>query len=189
MALAPIKQRYADLVAFFQWWVPTYLTGVNLYLQGQAAPRPANPYISFNPLDDVEVVGLDERRISTPTLEVLRGQRKITCRLEAYTDSTTRFSGVGNAWDMLQELRFSLGYPDVAAKLSAINCRVIDEGSISNASETLNTTNEPRASMSFVLSTVIVQTIDNGSIEIVNGTGTISDTIGDIPVTFSAIKP
>jgi len=189
MAMAPIKEKYSQLLAFFQWWIPTYLPDAKLYLEGQSAPRPENPYVSFNPLDDIEEVGLDETRYDEGGTEVLRGHRIVTCTLEAYSDSETRFDGFDNAWEMLQELRFSLGYPDVYERLSEINCRVLDRDTVDNVSVTQNTTNEPRASFSFTLSTVIVQNIDRGAIESMNGTGIVEGTNNSIPAEFSATKP
>ncbi len=189
MSLAPIKQKYAELVGFFQWWVPEYLPNAGLYLQGQSSPRPANPYVSFNPLEDVEVVGIDERRISSNGDEALRGQRIITCSLGGYADSTSRFDGSDSAWDMLQELRFSLGYPEVRGQLSLINCRVLDEGTVTENSITQNTTNEPRANLSFTLSTVIVQDIDSGEISTINGSGNIISPNGSVSANFTATKP
>jgi hypothetical protein len=189
MSMVPIKAKYNELVAFFQWWIPTYLTSAGLYLEGQSAPRPVNPYISFNPLDEIDEVGLDERRMDSLGNEILRGQRIVSCSLEGYSDSSTRFDGSDNAWEMLMELKFSLGYPEVKAKLSEINCRVVDVNSVDNISVTLNTTNEPRASFSFTLSTVIVQSIDNGNIETVNATGVIEGVFNDIQVDISETKP
>jgi len=188
MALAPIKEKYADLVEFFQWLIPLYLPNANMYLQGQSAPRPENPYVSFSPMSSIEVVGVDERRFEDSTTEILRGQRILTCELEGFSDSESRFDGNDNAWDMLQELRFALSYPEVIEKLTSINCRIVEEGVVSDSSLTLNTTNEPRAVWSFTVSTVIVQTIDSGAIETVNATGNIEATDGDIAVSVTAIK-
>ena len=187
--MTPIKAKYNELVAFFQWWIPTYLPSAGLYLEGQSAPRPANPYVSFSPLDDIDEVGIDERRVDSSGNEILRGQRVVSCSLEAFSDSSTRFDGFDNAWEMLMELKFSLKYPAVHAKLSEINCRVIDVNSVDNISSTLNTTNEPRASFSFTLSTVIVQSIDSGNIATVNATGVIEGTNNDIQIEISKTKP
>ena len=189
MSITPLKTRYAELVAFFQWWLPAYLPGKNLYLMGQSAPRPANPYVAFNPLSYVEIVGLDERRTSDAGIESLRGQRRLTCNVQGFSDSATRFDGNDNAWEMLQELRFSLAYPAVYDKLTAIVCRVLNEGVISDLSTTINTTNEPRAQWDFTLSTVINQTIDNGAIENAVGLGTVVGSNNDIDMSFSASKP
>jgi len=189
MALAPIKEKYTQLKEFFQWWIPAYLPGKGLYLKGQSAPRPPNPYIAFSPLDDVEMVGLDERRFDSQGNEILRGQRIITCSLEGYSDSGTRFDGGDNAWEMLQELRFSLCYPEVYDRLTSINCRVIDPGTVDDSSETLNTTNEPRASLTCTLSTVIVQSRDNGAIEIVNAEGDLEASNGTKQADVSVTKP
>ena len=93
MSLTPIKDKYAELIGFFQWWIPTYLPNAGFYLQGQAAPRPANPYVSFNPLEEIDTVGLDERRIDSLGNETIRGQRLITCGLEGFSDSSSRFDG------------------------------------------------------------------------------------------------
>jgi hypothetical protein len=189
MSMIPIKEKYAELVAFFQWWIPAYLPSANLYLEGQSAPRPANPYISFDPLDEIDTVGLDERRVDSEGNELLRGHRTVSCSLAAYSDSATRFDGNDNAWEMLQELKFSLGYPEVYDKLSAINCRVLSVGSVDSLAVTLNTTNEPRASFDFTLSTVIVQTIDNGTIAEVNAVGQLTGTIRVFQADVSVTKP
>ena len=189
MAMAPIQQKYDELLAFFQWWLPLYLPNVTVYLEGQSAPKPANPYVAFNPLADIDEVGLDETRYTETGGEVLRGQRVVTCTLKAYSDSETRFNGQDNAWGILQELRFSLGYPDVYAKLSEINCRVLDRETVDNVSTTMNTTNEPRANFTFTLSTVIVQDIDRGQIATVNATGSMQGSNNILPAEFSATKP
>lgn len=183
MALAPLKARYTDLVEFFQWWIPEYLPDANLYLIGQSAPRPDNPYISFNPLADVDTVGTDELRYDD-TDEYLRGQRKITCSVYGFSDSSTRFDEDPNAWEMLQELRFSLTYPAVREQLTAITCRVLEEGVVTNTSSTTNTSNEPRAQWEFVLSTVIDQSVagEYGEITSSNSEGTVSEISLDVSV-------
>jgi len=188
MSLTPIKEKYNELVTFFQTWIPLYLPDANLYLVGQNAPRPENPYIAFEPIVDIDYMGNDETRIDEFGAETLRGQRYLTCNLYGFSDAETRFDGEDNAWEMLQELRFSLRYPDVVLLLKAINCRVVEEGIVENNSETLNTTNEPRAVLQIVFSTVIVQDIDSGEIATVNAEGTIetpagNEIISDISVT------
>jgi len=180
MALEPIKERYTELVEFFQFLIPTYLPSAGLFLMGQSAQRPPNPYIAFNPLSNIDVVGIDEYRMNSSGQEYLRGQREITCDLFAFSDSTTRFDGGDNAWEMLQELRFALKYPDVIARLTSITCRVIDEGTVSDASQTLNSTNEPRALLQIMLSTVINQEIDNGAVENINANGDLIGLDGKI---------
>ena len=190
MALSPIKTRYNDLKEFFQWWLPLYLPGKEIYMIGQSAPRPPRPYIAFNPIVNVEFVGNDERRFDPVTgNETLRGQRLITCAVFGYSDSETRYDGGDNAWEMLQELRFSFRYPDVAARLSSINCRIVEEGDVLDTSQNLNTTNEPQAQLQFELSTVIVQDIDNGAIETINAEGTIKGPHTDIVSNISVSKP
>lgn len=181
MALAPIKEKYAELVGFFQYWIPAYLPSAGLYLMGQSAQRPPNPYIAFNPLSSIDVVGIDEHRINPTTgVEHFRGQRTVTCDIFGFSDSETRFDGGDNAWEMLQELRFSLCYPPVIAALSAITCRTLDEGVVSDVSQTLNSTNEPRAMLQIMLSTVINQEVDNGDIENVNAEGELFGPDGKI---------
>lgn len=190
MSLAPIKAKYNELVVFFQTWIPLYLPDANLYLVGQNAPRPANPYVAFEPLVNIDYMGNDELRIDDAGAETLRGQRYLTCNLYGFSDAETRFDGEDNAWEMLQELRFSLRYPDVVLLLNEINCRVVEEGIVENNSETLNTTNEPRAMLQIVFSTVIVQDIDSGAIETVNAEGTMTPpTGGEIVSDISVTKP
>ncbi len=189
MAADDIKQRYADLVQFFQTWIPLYLPSANLYLVGQSAPRPNNPVIAFNPLSSIDFIGRDERRVTAEGVETLRGQRTLTCDLFGFSDSSSRFDGADNAWDMLQTLRMSLGHPQVSDLLTAINCSVVEEGTITDISETLETTNEPRAMLQIIFSTVIIQTIDSGEIDTIGGAGTLtgsnSDFEVDIPVSKS----
>ena len=191
MAISVVKQKYNELVNFFQNWIPSTVPGVNLYLIGQASPRPANPYVGFRPITNVEHVGLlDERRFNSDGTEFLRGQRYITCDLFAYSDAPTRYDGNDDAWSILQELRFSFCYPNTVALLDNINCRVLDEGQVIDLSETLNTTNEPRAQLQFRLSTVMNQTVDNGEIRTINATGEITGSNQDpIDLTVSVTKP
>ena len=174
MAINVVKEKYNELVGFFQEWIPATVPNVNLYLLGQGSPRPENPYVAFRPITSVDTVGLyDERRIDDNGNETLRGQRYITCDLFAYSDAPTRFDGADDAWSILQELRFSFCYPATLALLDKITCRVLDEGQVVDLSETLSTTNEPRAQLQFRLSTVINQSIDSGAIETVNAQGEI----------------
>ena len=184
-----IKDRYADLVKFFQDWIPIYFPNVNLYLVGQSAPRPKNPVIAFNPLSSIDFIGQDERRIDEGGNETLRGQRTLICDLFGFSESASRFDGEDNAWDMLQTLRMSLAFPAVHDMLSAINCSVVDEGTVTDVSETLETTNEPRAMLQITFSTVIIQDIDSGAIETVNGVGTLIGSIRDFDVNISVTKP
>lgn len=179
MSLTPIKAKYNELVLFFQTWIPLYLPNANLYLVGQNAPRPENPYIAFEPIVSIDYMGNDETRMDSEGNETLRGQRYLSCNLYGFSDSETRFDGADNAWEMLQELRFSLRYPDVVELLRGINCRVVEEGVVENDSETLNTTNEPRAVLQIVFSTVIVQSIDSGEIATLNAEGTMTSPTGD----------
>ena len=188
MALTPIQDRYNELVGFFQWWLPTYLPNVNLYLEGQSSPRPANPYISFKPIDEIEYIGNDEVRFYADGSEKLIGYRHIVCKVSAYSNSSTRFDGGVNAWQLLQELRFSLNYASVREKLLLIQSSVVDEGTVEDTSTTLNTDTEPQATLMFTLSTIIEQVTDSGSIETVNGSGLITGT-KDITVDFTATKP
>jgi hypothetical protein len=141
-------------------------------------------------MTNVEYVGNDERRFDPVTGdETLRGQRIIHCDVLSYSDSTTRYDGGDNAWEMMQELRFSLGYPAVEQYLCDITCRVLEEGTVVNISQTLNTTNEPRAQLQLQLSTVIDQSIDSGEISTINAEGTITGPHGDIVADISVVKP
>jgi hypothetical protein len=190
MAINVVKEKYNELITFFQEWIPATVPGVNLYLIGQGSPRPENPYVAFRPITSVETVGLyDERRIDDNGIETLRGQRYITCDLFAYSDAPTRFDGTDDAWSILQELRFSFCYPLTMELLRNITCRVLDEGQVIDLSETLNTTNEPRAQLQFRLSTVIEQTVDNGEIKTVNAQGTIEGSNNPVTVDVSVTKP
>lgn len=184
-----IKERYADLVTFFQTWIPLQLPNANLYLVGQSAPRPANPVIAFNPLSSIEYIGRDERRVDNLGNETLRGQRTLTCDLFGFSDSASRFDGADNAWDMLQTLRMSFNHPDVKDLLTAINCSVVDEGTITDVSETLETTNEPRAILQIIFSTVIIQEIDSGQIETVSGSGALTSDNSDFDIDLSVTLP
>ena len=184
-----IKERYADLVLFFQTWIPLQLPNANLYLVGQSSPRPVNPVIAFNPMSSIEYMGRDERRVDNLGAEILRGQRNVTCDLFGFSESASRFDGEDNAWDMLQTLRMSLSHPDVKDLLTAINCSVVDEGTITDVSETLETTNEPRAMMQLIFSTVIIQTIDSGQIETVNGSGALTSDSSDFDIDLSVTLP
>lgn len=179
MALSPIQTKYGELLSFFQFWIPAVLPAANMFLIGQAAQRPSNPYISFNPMKAIDYIGNDERRIAANGDETLRGQRMVTVELFGYSNSSTRFDGTTSAWTMLQELRFSLRYPNVCAELSSRVLRVVDEGEVLNVSQTLNTTNEPQASLTIMLSTVIVQSVDNGEIITINGSGTMTGSDGN----------
>ena len=171
--LDPIKQRYSDLVTFFQDWIPTYAPNANLFLIGQNGPKPDNPLIAFSPISTIDFVGQDERRV-VQGQEVLFCHRKITCELFGFSDSDSRFDGDENAWDMLQALRTSLSFPEVVEKINGIGCSIVDEGVVQNISETLSTTNEPRAVLQFVLSTLIIQNIDSGQISTIAGIGEYS---------------
>jgi hypothetical protein len=185
MAISKIMERYTDLLTFYQEWVPKIAPETTVYVMGQAAPRPPLPYIGFRPIAKIERVGFDEHRIAKDGTETLRGQRIITSLFTAYTDSKTRFNGFDTAWALLQELRFSLGYPWVYEELSSKCFRVLDEGEVENTSETLNTTNEPRATWAFTLSTAIAQPIDSGEILTINAEGRFEDVISNI----SSTKP
>ena len=185
--LDPIQEKYAQLVDFFQWWIPQYLPLAGVYLVGQNAPTPEAPFVGFLPLSSIDYVGQDERRI-VDGLEILRGQRRVTCDLFGFSDEKSRFDGEENAWDMLQALRFSLGFPEVVDKLSEITCRVIDEGTVVDISETKNTENQPRSNLQITLSTVIIQYINSGVIETINTQGSLSLTNGQKTVDVTATK-
>ena len=190
MAISVVKDKYNQILEFFQFWIPEILPGTNYYLAGQSAPRPENPYVGFNPMAEIDRIGRDERRVKSSGEEILRGQRIISCDVFGYSDSTSRYDGSDTAWAMLQELRFSLGYPEIEERLCSIACRVLDEGNIQENSETLNVTNEPRAIWRFVLSTAICQTQDSGAIETVNAEGKfIAPSSNEIDVEISVTKP
>lgn len=180
MAISVVQNKYNELLVFFQTWIPKILPSVNLYLEGQASPRPDLPYVGFNPIDSFDRVGIDERRVDSQGNETLRGQRIITSTVTAYADSTSRFDGQEVAWALLQELRFSLGYPEIEELLCGINCRVIDEGNVVNSSQTLNTTNEPRATWTFTLSTAMAQPIDSGQIATITANGEFDNSLTPI---------
>lgn len=190
MALSPIQAKYDELLSFCKYWIPTFLPAANLFLIGQAAQRPSNPYVAFNPMANMDYIGNDERRFDPVTgAETLRGQRVVTLNLFGYSDSSTRYDGGTSAWTMLQELRFSLRYPAVIENLNSRILRVLDEGEVLNVSQTLNTTNEPQASLTIMLSTVIDQVVDNGAIETINAQGTTTGATGDIISDISVTKP
>lgn len=188
MAISVIKAKRAELVQFFQQWIPEVIPGMNIFLEGQSSPRPPYPYVSFRPISDIDYIGHDERRYDEQGNEFLRGQRVISCQLMAFTDSDSRHDGDDDAYSILQELRFSFGYASVIDLLSAITCRVVDEGDVIDVSEQLNTTNEYRAMLTFTLSTVIVQTPDSGQISTINATGAIEG-INTINPVISVTKP
>jgi hypothetical protein len=190
MAISAVQAKYDELLSFFQFWIPEVLPGIPFLLVGQAVQREANPYITFDPMKSIDYVGNDERRINPVTgIETLRGQRVVTVELFGYSDSTTRYSGANNAWSMLQELRFSLRFPAVYEAMNTRILRVLDEGQVMNVSQTLNTVNEPQASLQIELSTVITQTIDNGAVETINATGSTTGATGAIGSGFSVSKP
>ncbi len=186
MVLDPIKQRYWDLVDFFRWMIPTYVPTSSFLLVGQRGPRPPNPMIAFQPISSVERVGMDERRVDDLGVETLRGQRRIVCDLFAFSDSESRFDGEENAWDMLQAIRTALGFPEVVERLNSISCRVLDEGVVTNVSETMNTTNEPRAYLQITFSTAILQSIDSGQISTVNTSGQLQGSNSSLGVSFTS---
>lgn len=186
--LDPIKQKYDELVTFFQWWIPSYLPNAGLYLTGQNAPPPPTPFVGFQPITAIDYIGQDERR-QEGSSEYLRGQRYLTCDIYGFSDSTSRFNGEENAWDMLQALRFTLGFPEVVDRLAEIEFRTVDEGTVQNISETQNTENQPRAMLQIQLSTVIIQPIDSGAIENINASGILSITDGDVLSNVSVSKP
>jgi len=190
MGINPVKDKYDELLKFYQTWIPKTLNGINIYLVGQAAPRPENPYVSFNPIVSVESLGLqDERRFNDDGSEYLRGQRYITSELYAYSDAPTRYDGLNDAWSILQQLRFSLGFPQTERLLDEITCRVVDDGEVQNVSQTLNTTNEPRSQLQIKYSTVIKQDIDSGEIKTINEEGTIDGTWNPYTLNISVTKP
>ncbi|TDI74603.1 MAG: hypothetical protein E2O82_03730 [Betaproteobacteria bacterium] len=186
--LDPIQAKYAELVELFNWWIPAYVPDANTFLVGQSTAKIPNPCVAYNPIVSVDFVGHDERRVIDGN-EVLRGQRTITCDLYGFSDSATRFDGEITAWDMLQALRFSLGFPEVVERFGSVNCRILDEGTVSNVSQTLNTTNEPRAVLQFMLSTVIIQSIDSGVIENIEGSVTLQGSTEEFDSNYSVSKP
>lgn len=190
MAISVLKQKRNELNTFFQEWFQLVIPGVNTYYAGQNAPRPELPYVVYQPIAEIDTIGVDETRVDSEGNSYLRGQRRITCEVFAVTSSESRWDGTDDAWSILQELRFSFEYPDVYHKLQAITCRVIEQGNVSDVSENLNTTNESRANLSFTLSTVIVQPFDSGEIRTVNAQGSIETPAGDIhTLDISASKP
>jgi hypothetical protein len=190
MSLVPIKEKYNEIKDFFLvYLIPTYLPGVNSFLVGQSAPRPENPYVSVHPMVQIDTVGIDEVEIDENGEELLVGRRTVVCDLYGYSDAETRFDGNTTAWEMLQELRFALGYPDTRIQLSQINCSVQDEGTVLDTSENLNTTNEPTGIWQVTFNTTICQSVDRGAIETVNGSGVYEGPEKDLDVTFSVSKP
>jgi len=173
MAIGPIKEKYDLLLAFFKWWVPLYLPGTNLYFYGQGTPRPAQPYVSVNIKISSDAKGRDENLIGMDDKMYLRGFRNFQCRLEAFADSPSRYDGSLNSWEMLEELRFSLGYPDVEEHMMVASFSLRESGIIDETSHMINTTLEMRAAWVLSLSTAILQDIDttSGAIENINALG------------------
>lgn len=191
MTTSTLQTRYDAYLAFLKAWVPAYAPGgASFFLTGQAAPRPALPYVGITPISNVEMIGELERRITSTGEEVWRSQLEITTELYAFTQSPTRYDGTTNAWSLLQELKTSLRYPAVYDSLRAIVFRLTGESDVVNVSQLLNTTFEPQASASVTFSTVIeTENIDSGAIETVNALGTIISQDGStIPITISATK-
>jgi len=190
MAISIIKQKRSELTAFFQNWITTELPGMNIFYMGQGAPRPPLPYVAFRPVTNIDTVGFDERRYDSDGNETLRGQRVITCDLIACTSADSRFDGTDDAWSILQELRFSVEYDHVGNALNDIACRDLDEGTVTDISETVNTTNESRAQLTFTLSCAILQTPDSGEISTINAEGTgISPDGSTITQNISVTEP
>lgn len=190
MAINVIKQKRTELKTFFQEWIVAVLPGMNIYFMDQAAPRPALPYVGFRPISSIDTVGFDERRYDDEGNETLRGQRVITCDLIACSDAESRHDGEDDAWSILQELRFSLCYDSTIDSLCGIACRVIDEGTVQDISETTNTSHEARAQLSITLSAVIVQSTDSGAIEEINASGTVTSPAGaEQEISVNVTKP
>ena len=185
MAINVLKQKRTELNTFFKDWIELILPGMNTYYMGQNAPRPALPYIAYQPIANIDTVGFDERRVDDQGTETLRGQRVISCEMIAISDPSSRWDGDDDAWSILQEMRFSFDYPEVIDLLSAITCRVIDYGTVTDLSQNLNTATESRASLGFTLSTAIVQSIDSGEIASANVLGSVSGN----SVSISVSKP
>ena len=189
MAISALKQKRLELNTFFSEWIELILPGMNTYYMGQNAPRPALPYIAYQPIANIDTVGFDERRVDDLGVETIRGQRIISCEMIAVSDANSRWDGTDDAWSILQELRFSFEYSEVIDLLSAIACRVVDQGTVSDVSQNLNTTTESRAALSFTLSTALIQSVDSGEIASINVVGNASVTFGTKAVSVSVSKP
>jgi hypothetical protein len=189
MAISALKQKRTELNTFFSEWIELILPGMNTYYMGQNAPRPELPYIAYQPIASIDTIGFDERRVDDQGNETLRGQRVISCEMIAVSDATSRWDGTDDAWSILQELRFSFDYSEVIDLLTAIACRVLDQGTVSDISQNLNTTTESRAALSFTLSTALIQSIDSGEIASINVEGTASVSFGTKTVSVSVEKP
>jgi len=167
MAIAPIKAKYDLLLAFFKWWVPAYLPGTRLYFYGQASQRPEQPYVSVNIKISSSAKGRDENLVYSDSKAYIRGFRNFVCKIEAFADSSSRYNGALNSWEMLEELRFSLGYPAVEQYMDEASFTVRDSGEVDEASYMLNTTLEMRATWDLSLSTAIIQDVNTeaGAVE------------------------
>ncbi len=186
MALQPLKDKYNELKDFFfVYLIPTYLPSSGMFLLAQSSPRPPNPYVAVNLMSQIEADGEDENIMDDEGNQQRKGKRIITVDLYAYSESSTRFDGETNCWEMLQELRFALGYPETRLELNQINCSIRDEGTVLDSSTYLSTTNEPSAHLQVTLNTTICQDIDSGAIENVNISGSMSGLVRD----FGVSKP
>jgi hypothetical protein len=181
-----MQQKYKELLEFFQYWVPKY-GECDLYLFGQAAPRQDIPYVSVNILSSIELVGTVERRIQESGSEILRSELTLGCDLYGYTPENQRYNNVSanNAWAIIQELKTSLRYQEAYDRLSSINCRLLDEGSVIDTTQLVSTTFEPQATCSISLSTVVESITDNGAVETIEGEGTMGGTFNDINIDIS----
>jgi len=187
MATNSLQDRYNDFLAFCAYWIPAY-GPAPFMLGGQNAPRPANPYVTVEFFTNVEQLGTVERRMDYAGNEWLRTQLSVGVDLFAFSGSDTRFDGSNNAGTLLQNLKTSLRVPDVYNRLTEITFRLLDDDMVADNSRILNTTYEPAASMSLTFSTITRTDIDNGSIETIEGGGTLDSGINDRNVNISVTE-
>ena len=188
MATNTLQDRYNDFLAFCAYWVPTY-GPAPFMLAGQNAPRPDAPaYVSIELFTNVEQIGTVERRIDVDGNEWLRTQLSIGIDLYAFSNTETRYDGTNNAWSVLQNLKTSLRIPDIYNRLTDITFRLLDDDMVADNSRILNTTYEPAASMSLTFSTITRTDIDNGSIETIEGDGTVDSGTNERDVNISVTE-
>jgi hypothetical protein len=122
----------------------------------ESDPRPAEAHVSFKLLTGLVKLGSSDELLVDKSngIITLRGHREFTVAIEAVGNPVSPQDDLETqirATDILQGVHLSLDLPSVRDKFSAVGVAIVNEGTVTDISQILETETEPRALLEIVL--------------------------------------
>ncbi len=149
-----LRERFNEIRKVIRKWLVEQ-TDMSVVFAGHSDPRPDEPHVVFKLLTNLVKLGSKDETFMNKTtgLVTLRAHREFTVSIEAIgkpVGPDDELEDLVRATDILDAAHLSLDLDTVRARFDAIGLAIVDEGSVIDISQLLETETEPRALLEIV---------------------------------------